>query len=244
MGDAEGDAELEDGAETDYAEGEDGEDADEEGKAKGEAALAHTEDHSPVGEGDVSAGGEIVSANAVPAGESGLSAAFTASQAAMIEEGKANSATFPNEWNRYCIGLKRKKSEGLSAAAALSKVDGFQIYMKNCCDVGRVEAHFKEAAAKLKRHTVYLWPEDSTVSCATGAFCRTCPGSWSVLNYLAASKRTCTGKLPVRGGAGGGGGAASGPVREQSAGARIGPAGAGGGAGACGGGGAASGPVR
>ena len=33
----------------------------------------------------------------------------------------------------------------LSAAAALSKVDGFQIYMKNCCDVGRVEAHFERS---------------------------------------------------------------------------------------------------
>ena len=64
-----------------------------------------------LGEGDVSAGGEIVSANAVPAGESGLSAAFTASQAAMIEEGKANSATFPNEWNQpvlYCFEAEKK----------------------------------------------------------------------------------------------------------------------------------------
>ena len=32
------------------------------------------------------------------------------------------------------------------------------------------------------------------------AYCKTCPGSWSVNNYIAASKRTCTGKPPARGG--------------------------------------------
>ena len=59
-----------------------------------------------------------------------------------------------------------------------------------------------EAAAEpLPCHTVYLWPESVPVSCAKRAYCKTCPGSWSVNNYLAASKRTCTGEPPVRGGA-------------------------------------------
>ena len=64
--------------------------------------------------------------------------------------------------NRYCIVLKRKKSEGLSAAAALSKVDGFQIYMKKCCDVGKVEAHF-ERSVTLDKSLQRAWNYATTL---------------------------------------------------------------------------------